>query len=232
MMQHNSDHSFTPRWRPHFVSALAPEDRCHLNGLCMEQGEPRYVTALGESDTPGGWRGNKRAGGILMDVPRNAVLLRGLSMPHSPRLYNGGLWLLESGHGALNQADVAAGTWRTVAQLPGFTRGLDFAGPLAFVGLSQVRETAVFSGIPLVERLQERNCGIWVVNLFSGEIVAFLRFDAGVQEIFAVRVLWNCRFPELLEFSDPLVNTSYVVPDDALTDVPAELRVAPGAIPS
>ena len=95
-----------------------------------------------------------------------------------------------------------------------------------------MRETAVFSDIPLVERLQERICGIWVVNLFSGEIVAFLRFEAGVQEIFAVWVLWNCRFPELLEFSDPLVNTSYAVPDDVLTDVPAGLRAAPGAIPS
>src|SRR5262245_54816165 len=53
-------YSFVPRWRPPFVTALAAEDRCHLNGLCLAPGErgvftPRYVTALGETDTPDGW---------------------------------------------------------------------------------------------------------------------------------------------------------------------------------
>ncbi len=217
------DHSFTPRWRPHFVSGLAPEDRCHLNGLAMVGGKPKYVTALGETDTAGGWRANKRSGGILMDVERNEVLLRGLSMPHSPRLWAGRLWLLESGQGSLAYADLPNKTWHTVAHLPGFTRGIDFAGPLAFIGLSQVRESAVFSGIPLVERLQERTCGVWVVNVQTGETIAFLRFDEGVQEIFAVQIV-PARFPEMLEFSDEIVNHSYVLPDEALKDVPAVLQ--------
>ena len=160
----------------------------------MVGGKPKYVTALGETDTPGGWRANKRSGGVLMDVERNEVLLRGLSMPHSPRLWAGRLWLLELGQGSLAYADLPNKTWHTVATLPGFTRGIDFAGPLAFIGLSQVRETAVFSGIPLVERLQERICGVWVVNVQTGEIVAFLRFETGVQEIFAVQIV-PARFP-------------------------------------
>jgi uncharacterized protein (TIGR03032 family) len=142
----DADHSFYPRWRPPFVSALAPEDRCHLNGLAMVDGRPRYVTALGVTDTPGGWRANKARGGILMDVETSDILLRGLSMPHSPRWYRGKLWILESGEGSLAVVDVERRTWQTVAQLPGFTRGLDFMGPLAFVGLSQVRESAVFRG--------------------------------------------------------------------------------------
>jgi uncharacterized protein (TIGR03032 family) len=142
----DADHSFYPRWRPPFVSALAPEDRCHLNGLAMVDGRPRYVTALGVTDTPGGWRANKARGGILMDVETSDILLRGLSMPHSPRWYRGKLWILESGAGSLAVVDVERRTWQTVAQLPGFTRGLDFMGPLAFVGLSQVRESAVFRG--------------------------------------------------------------------------------------
>ncbi len=219
----DSDHSFTPRWRPHFVSGLAPEDRCHLNGLAMVGGQPKYVTALGETDTPGGWRANKRSGGVLMDVERNEVLLRGLSMPHSPRLWAGRLWLLESGQGTLAYADLPNQTWRTVATLPGFTRGIDFAGPLAFIGLSQVRETAVFSGIPLVERLEERICGVWVVNVETGEIVAFLRFETGVQEIFAVQIV-PARYPEMLEFGDEILNHSYVLPDAAMKDVPAVLQ--------
>ena len=121
----------------------------------------------------GGWRANKRDGGILMDIETDAILLRGLSMPHSPRWYQGKLWLLESGQGTLAVADLKQGTWRTVAQLPGYTRGIDFLGPLAFIGLSQVRESATFSGIPLVERLRERTCGVWVVHIETGETLGF-----------------------------------------------------------
>ena len=192
----------------------------HPNGLALVDEHPTYVTALGETDTPGGWRAHKVAGGVLMDVPHNTVVCRGLSMPHSPRWYQGRLWLLESGQGRLAAVDTAAGTWQTVVQLPGYTRGLDFAGPLAFVGLSQVREHAVFSGIPLVERLAERACGVWVVHLETGQTVGFVRFEAGVQEIFAVHVLHGIRFPEVLEWDDAHLAHSYMLPDEAVVDVP------------
>jgi uncharacterized protein (TIGR03032 family) len=215
----DADHSFSPRWRPPFVSALAPEDRCHLNGLGMVDGRPRYVTALGTTDTPGGWRANKAGGGILMDLDTNDIVLRGLSMPHSPRWYQGQLWFLESGQGSLARADLQRGCWETVAQVPGFTRGLDFCGPLAFIGLSQVRESAVFSGIPLVQRLKERTCGVWVVHIETGQAVGFLRFEAGVQEIFAVQVLSGLRFPEVLEWGDARLAHTYVLPDAALAEV-------------
>ncbi len=219
----DDDHSFIPRWRPHFVTELAPQDRCHLNGLCMVNGQPKYVTTLGETDTPGGWRENKKDGGILMDVDSNEILLRGLSMPHSPRLYQDQLWLLESGEGSIAKVDLAQRSWQTMTKVPGFTRGIDFIGPLAFIGLSQVRESATFSGIPLVDRLEERTCGVWVVNIQTGETVAFLRFEEGVQEIFAVQIL-PARFPEMLEWGDELLATSYVVPDEALKDVPQVIR--------
>lgn len=219
----DAEHSFNPFWRPPFLSVLAPEDRCHLNGLCMLNGRPKFVTALGETDTRGGWRANKKDGGILVDVESSEVLLRGLSMPHSPRVYENRLWLLESGEGSLALVDLQEQTWHTVTRLPGFTRGIDFIGPLAFIGLSQVRESAVFSGIPLVERLDERTCGVWVVNIQTGETVAFLRFEEGVQEIFAVQIL-PARFPEMLEWDDERLKNSYVLPDEALQDVPAPLR--------
>src|SRR5439155_23784210 len=215
----DADHSFYTRSRLPLVSALTPEDRCHLNGLGMVEGRPKYVTALGETDTPGGWRANKASGGVLLDLETNEIVLRGLSMPHSPRWYQGKLWVLESGQGSLAIADVQRGTWQTVAQVPGFTRGLDFYGPLAFIGLSQVRETAVFSRIPLVERLKERTCGVWVVHIETGQTVGFLRFEAGVQEIFAVQVLPGMHFPEVLEWEDERLSHSYVLPDAALAEV-------------
>lgn len=226
-------HSFHPRWRPPFISAYAPEDRCHLNGLAMVDGRPKYVTALGETDTAGGWRANKADGGLLMDVETNEILLRGLSMPHSPRWYNDQLYVLESGQGSLSVVERNATgaarflrrnapyTTRPIAQLPGFTRGLDFYGPLAFIGLSQVRETATFSGLPLMERLgEERTCGVWVVHIETGQTLGFLRFESGVQEIFAVQVLPNTRFPEMLEWEDERLSHSYVLPDEALAETP------------
>jgi uncharacterized protein (TIGR03032 family) len=224
--------SFTPRWRPPFVSALEPTDRCHLNGLGMVDGRPRYVTALGETDEPAGWRADKARGGIVMDVASGEVITRGLSMPHSPRWYAGRLWVCESGTGTLGFIDPDTRRYQPIAEAPGFTRGLDFVGGLAFVGLSQVRESAVFSGIPITERLEEeeRICGVCVVDLASGRIVALLRFDTTVQEIFAVTVLPGRRWPELINDDAALLENSFVVPDAALVDVPATLRAR--AIPA
>jgi uncharacterized protein (TIGR03032 family) len=141
-------------------------------------------------------------------------------MPHSPRWYAERLWLLESGDGALVTADPETGARTTVARLPGFTRGLAFAGPIAFVGLSQVRESATFGGLPLTERLQDRSCGVWAVDTRTGRTLAYLRFEDGVQEVFAVEVLQGRRFPEMLELSDPLTASTYVLPNEALADVP------------
>ncbi|MGF1536143.1 MAG: TIGR03032 family protein [Elainellaceae cyanobacterium] len=213
------DHSFVPRWRPPFVSAYAPEDRCHLNGLDLVDGGPKYVTALGLTDTPGGWRANKARGGVIMDVTTNEIVAAGLSMPHSPRWYRDRLWVLESGVGNLATVDLATGRVEPVVELPGFTRGLDFYGPLAFIGLSQVRESAVFSGIPLTERLTERICGVWVVNLDTAQVVAFLKFEDAVQEIFSVQVLAGIRFPDLITDETGHLKTSYVLPEEALSEV-------------
>lgn len=152
--------SIDPRWQPSFVKDLGPGDKCHLNSLALRDDRVRYVTALGETDTVGGWRENKRDSGLLMDVENQETIIRRLSMPHSPRWYPDKLWILESGNGGFGTIDLNTGKYHEIIQLPGFTRGLSFLGPLAFVGLSQVRESAVFSGIPLVGRLQERTCGV------------------------------------------------------------------------
>jgi uncharacterized protein (TIGR03032 family) len=214
----DGEHSFVPRWRPPFVSRLAAEDRCHLNGLAVVDGRVRFVTALGETDSPQGWREDKAAGGVVIDVDSGETLLRGLSMPHSPRWHDGRFWLLESGRGTLAVADLATGRIETVAELPGFTRGLAFAGPFAFVGLSQVRE-CVFDGIPLTERAQERACGVWVVDLRTGRTVAFLRFEGAVQEIFDIQVPPGIRYPEIVEPEADLVAGSFALPDAALAEL-------------
>lgn len=213
-------HSFVPRWRPPFVSAYDSTDRCHLNGLAMRDGKPRYVTALGATDTAGGWRQHKATGGILMDVASQRVIADGLCMPHSPRWYRNRLWVLESGSGRLLTIDAASGAKTLVAELPGFGRGLDFIEGFAVVGLSEVRETAMFAGLPLTAREQERKCGIWIVDIETGQSVAWLAFSSGVQEIFAVQCL-PMRYPALLEFDDKLLDTTYSVPASVIDEFAA-----------
>ena len=181
-------HSFIPRWKPRFVSALAAEDRCHLNGLALQDGRPRYLSCLGETDTERGWKAGKAAGGCVIDVPTGQVVLRGLSMPHSPRVHQGRLWLLESGRGRLAAVDQQSGSLETVAELPGYARGLDFQGPYAFVGLSRMRETSSIEGLPIAASIGSLKCGVAAVELATGRIVGLLEFVAGIDELFDVRV--------------------------------------------
>jgi uncharacterized protein (TIGR03032 family) len=185
------DWSFVPQWQPPFISGWDAGDRCHLNGLAMaEDGSaPAYVTALGETDTENGWREHKATSGCLIHVPSCEVVLRGLSMPHSPRLYQGQLYLLDSGRGALVRLDPLTAEQLTIAVLPGFTRGLDFFAGHAFVGLSQIRETAVFGGLPLQDNQQDLLCGLAIVDLTTCAVRELLWFHSSLEEVFAVCVL-------------------------------------------
>ena len=156
---------------------------------------PKYVTALAETDTPQGWRPNKATSGCLIDVPSGATVARGFAMPHSPRAYRGRVWLLDSGTGRLVVVDPTNGRVEPVAELPGYTRGLALHGSFAFVGLSKIRETSTFGGVPIADRREELKCGVGVVALETGQQVAHLEFCSGVEEIFDVQVLPGLRFP-------------------------------------
>lgn len=207
-----SDYSFVPRWRPPFVTALAAEDRCHLNGLALVDGQPGYVTALGTTDIAGGWRADKPHGGCIIDIASGEFVTRGLSMPHSPRWHEGRLWVLESGLGGLARVDRASGKWETICQLPGFTRGMALIGPYAFIGLSKIRATSAMDGVPLAERREELKCGVAVVDLRSGTAVAMLEFQTAVEEIFDVQLIPGVRFPELIGFQQETILNTFVVP--------------------
>ena len=211
--------SFVPQWKPPFISAWAPGDRCHLNGLAIAEGggAPAWATVLGECDQEDGWRENKATGGCLLAVPSGQVVLRGLSMPHSPRLYNGQLYVLNSGHGALLRVDPLTGSSDTVAVLPGYTRGLDCFGGYAFIGLSQIRETAVFGGLPLQEDGRELRSGLAIVNLATGEIESLFWFHSGVEEIFSICVLPG------------YINPVVIGPDTNTDDTPTIWMVPEGA---
>jgi uncharacterized protein (TIGR03032 family) len=180
-------YSFAPRWRPPFVTELRPEDRCHLNGVAVVDGQPRYVTALGETDSPGGWREVKQNGGCLIEVPSGRLLARNLSLPHSPRLDGNQIYFLHSGAGRLDAANPQTGEVKAVAPVPGVARGLAIHGGFAFIGLSKARPT--LEGVPIVAQRDQLQCGLWVVDLGTGAIAAHLEFHTGVEEVFDVQVL-------------------------------------------
>ena len=207
----DAEYSFTPRWRPSFISSLAPEDRCHLNGLALAEGRPKLATALGETDEADGWRKHKESGGIVIDIPSGEIIARGLSMPHSPRCVDGKVWLLDSGTGRVVVLDPATGKLETVAALPGYTRGLAFHGRYAFVGLSRIRETATFGGLPISERDGELQCGVWAIDVESGQTIPLLRFERGVEEIFAVDVL-PFTSPTIVGFRKETIDDTFVIP--------------------
>lgn len=210
------NHSFDPIWRPEWITALAAEDRCHLNGLAMREGKPRYVTALARTDEAHGWREHKGTSGLIVDVTTNEVIAEGLSMPHSPRWHDNRLWVLESGKGTLGVVNLDTGAVETIATLPGFTRGLAFIGPYALVGLSQVRES-VFTQLPITAQAAERNCGVWMVDTRNGVIAGFLKFDGVVQEIFDVTSLPG-RWPVFVD-QGPITQNAFVVPQAVLEEI-------------
>jgi uncharacterized protein (TIGR03032 family) len=194
--------SFVPLWRPPFISRLAAEDRCHLNGLALELGAPAYVTLVGRSDVADGWREHRRRGGCVYDVRSNELVCEGLSMPHSPRLHRDRLWLLEAGSGQLGFIDRASGRFERVAFLPGYARGLCIVGDHAVVGLSKLRRSRTFADLELGEQLEARGaeprCGLMVIDLRSGDAVHWLRLDGIVEELYDVAALPGVRRPMAL----------------------------------
>ncbi len=185
--------SFTPLWRPAFLSKLAAEDRCHLNGLALADGRPRYATAVSESDVVDAWRDRRRNGGVVLEIPTSRVLASGLSMPHSPRLYQNRLWLHNSGTGHFGSIDPNGGPFEPLTFCPGYLRGLTFVAHYAIVGLSRPRYDKTFGGLLLEEELTRRNtdarCGLLVIDLRTGDIAHWLRVEGMVRELYDVAAL-------------------------------------------
>ena len=195
--------SFRSVWKPGFVTQLAPQDRCHLNGLATDaEGRPRYLTAAAETDSPRGWAAAREGAGVVLDAGTGEVVCRGLTMPHSPRLHAGALFVLNAGTGELGRLELAAGRFEPLAFLPGFVRGLAFLAGRALVGLSLPRASPVFAGLPLERRLAEGGfapqCAIAVVNLATGEAEHVLRLGGVVRELYDIAVLPGLRRPMLV----------------------------------
>ena len=115
---------FFPFWIGAAMLALAAP-------LLFRKGEPAAETP------PEGWAREIATGGCVIDTRTNEVIAHGMSLPAAPRLHNGRLWLHESGSGWFGYVEPDKGRFHRVAFCPGFLRGLDFAGGLAFCAVSR-----------------------------------------------------------------------------------------------
>ena len=204
----NLTHSFRPLWKPKFISKVTPEDRCHLNGLAMVDGTPKYVTAVSQSDMLNGWREKRELGGVVIDVQTDRVVTDKLSMPHSPRVANGTLWVLDSGRGYIARVDEKTGEKENVAFCPGFLRGMSIWNGHAIATVSLPRD-GTFKNLELEENVRARGgvpwCGIQIVDLRVGGIVEWIRLEGFIKELFDVAVIPGSRCPMALGVGTPEV---------------------------
>lgn len=215
--------SFRPVWRPPFISAIAPEDRCHLNGLAgdPQTGAPAYATMVSKSDVSDGWRDRRNDGGLLMDVRTNKIVCQGLSMPHSPRMhaeFPDRVWLLNAGTGFFGYADLETGAFTEVAFVPGFARGMAFVGRYAVVGVSEARENRTFQGLPLEENLRSRDteprCSLQIINMDTGVTEHWLRIEGVVHELYDAIALPGIIRPKLLGFKSEEIHRMLRIDND------------------
>ena len=210
--------SFTPLWRPPFLSKLAAEDRCHLNGLALADGLPRYATAVSTSDVVDGWRDRRKSGGVVLEIPEGRVIASGLSMPHSPRLYRGRLWLHNSGTGHFGSIDPGGGRFEPLTFCPGYLRGLAFVDDYAVVGVSRPRDDKTFGGLALEEELAKRaadaRCGLLIIDLRSGNVTHWLRVEGLVRELYDVATLPQVSRPMALGFKTDEIQRTIAIGEE------------------
>ena len=190
-------HNFVPYWRPEFITALAPEDRCHLNGLALENGVPRYATAFGTGDTPKSWRARVTETGVVFDVTTNDVLATGLAMPHTPRLYDGALYVLLSARGELVRIDRSTGAVKTVVRPGGFLRGMARVGDYLFIARSKLRRgSSTFAQLDLPAATNRAS--IVAVHLPTAAIAGEITWLSSLDEIYDLHALPGVHRPNIL----------------------------------
>ena len=193
----DDNYNFTPYWTPPFIDKIASEDRCHLNGMAMENGKPKYATAFNNGNSPQSWREKVTQSGIIMDVENNTIIAEGLAMPHTPRIFNGELYVLLSATGELVKVNTEDGTYEVIVQIDGFVRGMSFHKDYLFIGLSKLRKgSSTFGKLPFAEKANE--AGIVVVHLPTKSIVGKLTYLTSLDEIYDIHILANKTRPNIL----------------------------------
>ncbi len=224
LCQLDTEYSFRPIWKPHFITELASEDRCHLNGLAMHEGEPLYVSALGTGNTHQSWRENITGGGVVLHIPTNEIIAEGLAMPHAPRIYDGKLYVLMSAKEQLVCIDPNTGKYDVVAEVPGFVRGMAKYDDYLFIGTSKLRKkSSTFKHLDIAEKADA--AGVTVVQLSTGKVVAQLQWLVSVDEIYDVQILPNASRPNIINTYGENHNYALMLPDATYWARPSDRKL-------
>jgi uncharacterized protein (TIGR03032 family) len=203
-------YTFLPVWKPKFVTELVPEDRCHLNGVALEADKPVYVSMLGKSDEVNGWRNNKASGGVIMDIESNEIVASELAMPHTPRLIDGSLYVLQSAKGELIKIDTATGRYEVIKKFNGYVRGMAYCKGYLFIGFSRIRATHnVFSNLPVSE--SATHAGVAVMHLATATVAGEIIYQNSVEEIYDLQIIPNMR-PGMVNFDQEEKDMAISIP--------------------
>ncbi len=219
----DEDFSFKPVWTPRFISALKPEDRCHLNGLAVEPqtNKPKYISALGQGDTPREWKEGMLNGGVLIDIDSNEIILSNLPVPHTPRIYGKELFMLLSATGELVKVNVESGTYDIIAQVNGFARGMDRIGDYLFIATSKLRpNSSLFKEAPVAKR--SVNCGITIIYLPTGQPCGYINYQTSVEELYDLVLLEGNMRPNILNLEKGVHKTSVITSEEVFWHNPEQ----------
>lgn len=207
----DGNYNFTPVWQPYFIKELIPGDLCHLNGMVILNGKPKYVTGLGSTTAPKAWKDTIVDGGILMDVEKNEIILNHLAMPHSPKMYKNEMYLLLSASGEFVKVDLGTKTYKTLKNFDGFCRGLSFVGDFAFIGFSKLRKnSSTFAKLSFSDKANFS--GIKIIHMPTNAEVGEIIYETSVDEIYEVMVLENMIRPNILNTHDEIHKYSLAIP--------------------
>lgn len=212
IMEVSDRYNFIDYWRPSFIDKLASEDRCHLNGMAMDEGKPRFVTAFNTGNTIQSWKENPAQNGVVMDVDSGEIVCSGLAMPHTPRIYNNELYVLLSAKGELVKVDTQSGKTETVARLDGFVRGMALHGEHLFVGISKLREnSSSFGKLPFAAKAKQ--AGIAIIHLPTGSLAGQIHYHISLDEIYDIAVLPDKLRPNILNTQSPAYLQGLTTPE-------------------
>lgn len=205
-------YNFKEYWRPWFVSEMVSEDRCHLNGMCLADGKPKYATAFNQGDSMQSWRKNVTSTGILIDIEKNEIILEGLAMPHTPRIFNSKLYVLLSATGELIEVDTKTKSYKTVVSLNGFVRGMACHKDYLFIGLSKLRQnSSTFGKLKFAEKANR--AGIMVVHLPTGSVAGEITYLTSLDEIYDVEILPGYTRPNILNTMTDIYSKGLMTPE-------------------
>ena len=207
----DDNYNFTPYWTPPFINGLKSEDRCHLNGMVMVNGKPKYATAFNQGNSQQSWREGVTTDGVLLDVETNDVVAEKLRMPHSPRMFNDELYLLFSATGEIVKVDPKKGSYETISRINGFVRGMAHYKDFLFVGLSKLRQnSSTFAKLEIAKKAS--HAGIAIIHLPTGSFYGEIKYQASVDEIYDIQVLPGKIRPNIFNTIQPEYKLGLSIP--------------------